>query len=99
MLIDLNMNKIEAGKILAEGLSKYRRLTYHQLTLQIDQTDRKEMIGPSGKWYQLVFQVFWDDGASGNIRVLGSIDDGGLRAFMPYTDDFIKSPSGEFVDE
>ena len=34
-----------------------------------------------------------------NIRVSVSIDDGGLRAFFPMTDDFIMSPSGAFVGE
>jgi hypothetical protein len=28
-----------------------------------------------------------------------SIDDGGLRAFYPITEDFIMSPSGAFVGE
>jgi hypothetical protein len=31
--------------------------------------------------------------------VLGSIDDGGWRAFAPLTRSFIKSPDGTFVGE
>ena len=43
--------------------------------------------------------VIWDDEPGGNVRVMVSIDDGGLRAFVPMTESFIKSPSGEFVGE
>jgi hypothetical protein len=43
--------------------------------------------------------VLWDDRAGGNIRVIASIDDGGLHAFAPLTDSFIKAPDGSFVGE
>ena len=49
--------------------------------------------------WQVEVQVSWDDQPNGNIRVMVSIDDGGLRAFVPMTNDFIKSPSGEFIGE
>jgi hypothetical protein len=42
---------------------------------------------------------FWDDKKLGNLRVCGSIDDGGLRAFFPVTDSFIIAPDGRFIDE
>src|SRR5205807_9836250 len=32
-----------------------------------------------------------------NLRVIVSVDDGGLRAFVPLTDSFIVSPEGLFV--
>lgn len=35
----------------------------------------------------------------GAIRVIGSIDDGGWRAFRPLSDDFIRAPDGTFVGE
>jgi len=31
--------------------------------------------------------------------MMGGIDDGGLRAFMPLCDDFIIAPNGRFVGE
>ena len=39
----------------------------------------------------------WDDPARGNIRVMGSVDDGRWRAFMPLNRSFIKAPDGTFV--
>ena len=38
--------------------------------------------------------MFWDDQEGGNMRVLGAVDDGGWRAFVPLCEDFIKTPSG-----
>lgn len=58
-----------------------------------------ECIGPSGKTYQIEIQAFWDGREKDNIRVMGSIDDGGWRAFCPLSEDFIKSPSDEFIGE
>ena len=58
-----------------------------------------ERTGPSGKWYQIEIQAFWDGKPDGDIRVMGSIDDGGWRAYFPLCEDFIKSPSNEFVGE
>jgi hypothetical protein len=49
--------------------------------------------------YQIEIEVFWDNQRGGNVRVMGSIDDGGWRAFMPLTRDFIKAPDGSFVSE
>lgn len=58
-----------------------------------------EVRGPSGTLYQIEIEAFWDDKQSGNIRVMGSIDDGGLRAFVPLSEDFIKNPKDEFIGE
>jgi len=35
----------------------------------------------------------------GAVRVLGSIDDGGLRSFWRISQDFILAPDGKFVGE
>jgi hypothetical protein len=49
-----------------------------------------QKVGKSGAEYQIEIQVFWDDRINGDLRVIGSIDDGKLRAFFPLTLDFIK---------
>jgi hypothetical protein len=38
-------------------------------------------------------QFFWDDKRKRNVRVIGSIDDGGIRAFVPLTRSLLISPS------
>lgn len=58
-----------------------------------------EREGASGAAYQFEIEVFWDDKPGGDVRVMGSIDDGGLRAFLPLCEAFIMSPSGRFVGE
>ena len=55
--------------------------------------------GRSGAQYQLEVEVMWDYKPDDDIRVMGSIDDGGWRAFSPLVEWFILSRTGEFVGE
>lgn len=48
--------------------------------------------GDSGTDYQIEIEVMWDGKGGGDLRVLGSIDDGGVRAFCPLCDSFIVTP-------
>ncbi len=48
---------------------------------------------------RLEFEFRWDSKPGGNVRVLGSIDDGSIRGWFPITDSFIKCPSGNLVGE
>ena len=94
------MDKKEATQILQKELIALREKPYSALALMASQEPfTNERIGPGGKSYQIEIQVFPDDKTSGNPRVMGSIDDGGLRAFFPLSDGFIKSPLNEFVGE
>ena len=93
------MNKEEAKAILEKLLSVYRDKNYKELQYLLEPQDTSEVTAESGVKYQIEFQAVWDDKKDGDIRIMGAIDDGGLRAFMPLTDDFIMSPNGDFVDE
>jgi hypothetical protein len=53
--------------------------------------------GVSGTQYQLEFEVFYDSKRGGDIRIMGHIDDRGVRAFCPLTLDEIMKPTGELV--
>jgi len=92
------MNATKARKLLTERLAQLRLLTYAQLAEKVDSVLNEEIERDSHRTWQLEFQVVWADAENGNVRVLGSIDDGGLRAFVPLTDSFVKTPTGEFVD-
>ena len=72
----------EPEAILARHLERYRACSYAALVGLMGSSMLEESQGTSGVQYQLEFQVVWDDRAGGNVRVLGSIDDGGLRAFV-----------------
>jgi hypothetical protein len=86
--------------IVTEQLKPYRNKPYFELIKMIKQKPSTyEVRGPSGALYQIEIQAFWDDRPNGNVRIMGSIDDSGLRAFSPMSDDFIKSPIGAFVGE
>ena len=94
------MNKEEAKQIIRVELESFRAKPYSELVQMIGaEPVTSERTGPSGKRYQIEIQVFWDDKAGGDIRVVGSIDDGGWRAYRPLCEDFIKNPANEFVGE
>ena len=93
------MNIGEAQRVLGEQLAKLRTLPYRDLVARVDSVFTEEIVRDSERSWQLEIEVVWDDEPDGNVRVIASIDDGGLRAFVPLTDSFVKAPSGEFVDE
>ncbi len=94
------MNTQEAKKIIADQLKSYREKPYSELIKMIKQKPLTyEIRGQSGTLYQIEIEAFWDDRPNEDIRIMGSIDDGGLRAYSPISDDFIKSPTDEFVGE
>lgn len=93
------MDNQEAKSVLAEQLELFRKKSYTELGKLIGKPTRFEITSPTGNWYQIQIQVEWDSIPEGNLRVLGSIDDGGLRAFLPVCNDFIMDPNGNFVGE
>lgn len=89
------MDEKEAGSILAEHLNRYRIGSYAELAAWVRERriDTPEAVGQSGKQYQIEVVFFWDGKPDGDVRVIGSIDDGrGIRAFVPLTDSVIVSP-------
>ncbi len=93
------MNKEEAKAILTTHLERYRGRRYTELQRLLGTQDTFESRGDSGSVYQLEFLAVWDDRPNGNLRVFGSIDDSGLRAFFPLTECLIVAPNGTFVGE
>jgi hypothetical protein len=94
------MNRAEATALLEAELAPLRDETYEQLTRRLSASAfYVERVGPSGTRYQIQIDCFWDSNPGGAVRVMGSIDDGRWRAFIPLTSDFIKAPNGLFVDE
>ncbi len=93
------MDTVAAQRVLNEWLAKLRATSYQELASRVDLITTDEVARDSERSWQLEIQVLWDDEPNGNVRVMASIDDGGLRAFVPLTESFIKSPSGEFIGE
>ena len=93
------MDKVEAKAVLSALLADYRATSYSELQHLLGTQDVMEVTADSGAEYQIEIQAIWDNKEYGNLRVMGLIDDGGIRAFFPLTDDFIMTPDGEFVGE
>lgn len=93
------MDKAEAGEILAGVIADLRTRDYADLRNMLDDPRCERTAGESGTEYQVEVQVCWDGKANGDLRVLASIDDGGLSAFNPLSDDFIIASDGSFVGE
>ena len=86
------MNREEALSLLNAKLDEYRTLNYDQLAGRAGDEEFPEVVGASGTQYQIEIQIVWDDKPGGDVRVLGSIDDGGWRAFLPLCDSLLVTP-------
>jgi hypothetical protein len=92
-------NKDEAHKIATAEIERLRSLPRDQLLAYIDNPHTWEVTGPSGTTFQLEALAFWDDRKRENFRVVVAIDDGGMSAFVPMSEDFIVAPDGSFLGE
>lgn len=84
------MNSEQAKQMLNEELEKYRQQTFAELANRIGENEANEKTSASGARYQIEINIFWENQPNGNILVIGSIDDGGWRAFAPLTMSFLK---------
>ena len=91
------MDESEARSVLRQRMARYRTRSYAELAAEISRMDVCETPGASGTTYQIEIQVMWDDKEQRNLRVLGAIDDGGPRAFLPLCEDFIMAPDGTIL--
>lgn len=86
------MDHGEAREILETELAKYRWWSYDQLRALVgDPKISLEVAGRSGARYQVEIRAFWDAKPEGDVRVVGCIDDGGWRAFLPLSDSFVRT--------
>jgi len=93
------MDKTESLNILSAELETFRRKSFDQLIELIGAIFAYEVEAYSGRQYQIEIQVLWDHKEGGDIRVIGSVDDGGWRAFFPLTAGFLMNPDGQFIGE
>lgn len=89
--------RIEAGAMLRNRMDEMRKRAFPDLVKLIDSADTAEVKGESGKEYQIEINAMWEDKAKTRLRVCGSIDDGGFRAFVnwpPLVQDFLAFADG-----
>jgi hypothetical protein len=68
---------------------------YQGLAARVGESLVFERAGLRGAQYQFEIDILWDRQPGGPIRVIGSVDDGGVRAFLPLTQGFLLSPPEE----
>jgi hypothetical protein len=74
-------------------------LPYAELAAKIGHEESLEVVGPSGTECQMEIQIRWDHKPAGDVRVMGSIDDGTFRgAFKPVCSDLIVRPNDQASD-
>jgi len=88
------MDRRAAREVLQAALAGWRALSHQALVQRIGEVEARPITGPDGKEYQIEIEAFWDDRPGGDIRILGSVDDGGWSAFAPLCEDFLVSPPG-----
>lgn len=49
----------------------------------------------AGQEFNVEATALWDDIEGQTLRVMISVDDGGIRAFLPMSKSFLVTPSGE----
>ena len=87
------MDRDEALKLLDAKLDEYRKLSHAELAAKIGDEEVVEVTGPSGTAYQIEIQITWDGRPSGDVRIMGAIDDGTFRgAFRPVCSDLVVAP-------
>jgi hypothetical protein len=78
-------------------LAAFASRSYNQLVAMIGHSDVKNLVSESGVTYQIEFNVFWDSKPEEDLRIMGSIDDGGWRVFVPLTESLIMKPDGKLI--
>jgi hypothetical protein len=89
------MDRTEAAQLLGDHMRHLSGIGYDEFAARIGEPQVVEVVGRSGAEYQIEVDVFWDSEPGGLLRVLGSVDDGTLRAaFRPVCEDFLIGPRG-----
>jgi hypothetical protein len=89
-----------ARGIIEERLKLLRQVSYNELLKRRGETHYECLPGVRGREYQVETTVLWDrPKKKDNLRVLVSVAGGGISAWKPMIDDFIRAPDGSFVGE
>jgi hypothetical protein len=88
------MDKAEAQRILRDQLARFSSRNHAQLAPLAESRRAETFVvrGESGATYQVEVQFVWDGQPGGTVRMIGSIDDGGVRAIFPLTETLLVSP-------
>jgi hypothetical protein len=80
--------------LLGAAMLEHEALSYAALAARIGQVHARRVRGADGRDYQIEIEAEWDDQPGGAVRVVGAIDDGSFRTFLPLSAEFIVAPDG-----
>ena len=84
------MNKAEAKGLLEEFLGELKERPRQELLGLLSNPGCFEKTGKSGTVYQIEYAAVWDSEPGKDLRIIASIDAGGLlSALMPVTSGFL----------
>jgi len=86
------MTREEQRSALREALETWAQRGYCLLVNKIGDVERLVIHGDHDREWFVEIRMSWDDKPGGDIRVTGTIDDGGIGAFFPTTDSVLVSP-------
>jgi hypothetical protein len=80
--------------LLQAAMLEHETLSYDALAGRIGRVHTRTERGTDGRTYQIEIEAEWDDQPGGAVRVVGAIDDGSFRNFLPLSAEFIVAPDG-----
>jgi hypothetical protein len=80
--------------LLDAAMLEHEAKSYDALVAMIGQPHTRAERGSDGRDYQIEIEAEWDNQPGGPVRVVGFIDDGSFRDFLPISAEFIVSPDG-----
>lgn len=81
-------NQKEARALLREHLEEFKGLSFDQIRDRLSEVEQHciTVFGASGEQYQIEVDAVWEEN---QVRLIGGIDDGRLRAFFPLCEEVI----------
>lgn len=96
---DRSMDNQQASEILERELESFRQEPYSELVRRIGlEPVVLERAGKGTTAFIVEIEFMWDGPEGGNVLVIGSVDDGGCRAFVPITRSFIRTPEDRSLE-
>lgn len=80
--------------LLDAAMLEHQSKSYDALAGAIGQVHVRTERGSDGRDYEIEIEAEWDDQPGGAVRVVGAIDDGSYRPFLPISAEFIVAPDG-----
>ena len=90
-----DMDKTVAKEILESVALELASRDRDELAKLISSAEIRRVKSSSGQEYNVESTALWDDAENQTLRIMISVDDGGMRSFLPMSKSFLVMRSGE----